>query len=103
MSRSLWFVAGSAAGVYGVVRARRAIETLTPDGLRDRVAGLSLGARLFTDEVRTGMVEKETELRTRLRLVGAADGVLEVESGKTVGGAGEHAAGAPLPEARDRG
>ena len=69
MSRAVWFVAGAAAGTYAAVRARRALETLTPDGLRDRAAGLSLGAQLFAAEVREGMAEKETELRERLRLV----------------------------------
>lgn len=73
MGRAAWFVAGAAAGVFGVVRARRAAETLTPDGLRDRAAGLSLGAQLFAQEVRTGMAEKETELRERLHLVGSTD------------------------------
>ena len=37
MSRTLWFVAGAGAGVYGMVRGRRAAEALTVDGLRDRV------------------------------------------------------------------
>lgn len=70
MSRALWFVAGAAAGTYGVWRARRAAEALTPDGMRDRAAGASLGAQLLAEEIRQGMVEKETELRGRLRLVG---------------------------------
>ena len=68
MSRSLWFVAGAGAGVYAMVKARRAAEVFTPEGLSDRLAGLSVGARLFGDEVRAGMTEKETELRDRLGL-----------------------------------
>ncbi len=63
MSRALWFVAGAGAGVYGVARARRAAEALTPEGLADRLAGLSLGLRLFGDEVRAGMAEKENDVR----------------------------------------
>jgi hypothetical protein len=66
--RGFWFVAGAGAGVYVMIRARRAAEAFTPDGLRDRVAGLSVGAHLFAEEVRTGMVERETELRDRLGL-----------------------------------
>jgi hypothetical protein len=66
MNRGLWFVAGASAGVYAMVKARRAAEAFTPEGLRDRVAGLGLGAHLFAEEVRAGMVEKETELRERL-------------------------------------
>ncbi len=68
MNRTFWFVAGAGAGVYAMVKARRAAETFTPEGLRDRLAGLSLGAHLFADELRTGMTEKETELRDRLGL-----------------------------------
>ncbi|MCW2712167.1 MAG: hypothetical protein JWP24_2361 [Marmoricola sp.] len=66
MNRGFWFVAGAGAGVYVMARARRVAETFTPEGLRDRMAGLGLGAHLFADEVRAGMSEKETELRHRL-------------------------------------
>jgi hypothetical protein len=66
MNRGLWFVAGAGAGVYAVVKVRRAAEAFTPDGLRDRLSGLGLGAHLFAEEVRAGMAEKETELRERL-------------------------------------
>jgi hypothetical protein len=69
MRRGFWFVAGAGAGVYAMVKARRAAETFTPDGLRDRVAGLGVGAHLFADEVRTGMTERETQLRQQLGLV----------------------------------
>ncbi len=65
MSRTLWFVAGAGAGVYGMFRGRRAAEALTVDGLRDRVEALTLGARLFRDEVAQGTAERETELRER--------------------------------------
>ena len=51
-----------------MVKARRAAEAFTPEGLRDRMAGLGLGAHLFAEEVRAGMAEKETELRERLEL-----------------------------------
>ncbi|RNM11005.1 DUF6167 family protein [Nocardioides pocheonensis] len=78
MRRGFWFVAGAGAGVYVMVRARRAAETFTPDGFRDRIAGLGVGAHLFADEVRAGMTERETELRQRLGL--ALDGPLELAS-----------------------
>ena len=68
MRRTVWFVAGAGAGVYAVSRARRAAEWLTPEGLADRLAGLSLGLHLFGEEVRAGMAERETELRGRLSL-----------------------------------
>jgi hypothetical protein len=81
--RSLWFVAGAGAGVYVVVRARRAAEVLTPEGLHDRLAGLSLGWHLFSDEVRAGMTEKETELRERLLF--GLDGTAALPPGASAG------------------
>lgn len=68
MNRGLWFVAGAGAGVYAMTRARRIAEALTPEGLADRLAGLSVGVRLFGEEVRAGMAEKETDVRDRLQL-----------------------------------
>lgn len=65
MRRGFWFVAGAGAGVYVMVKARRAAEALTPEGFRDRLAGLAVGAQLFAEEVRVGMDERETELRER--------------------------------------
>jgi hypothetical protein len=76
--RGFWFVAGAGAGVYVMIRARRAAETFTPDGLRDRVAGLGVGAHLFAEEVRVGMAERETELRERLGLALDDDHALAV-------------------------
>jgi hypothetical protein len=78
MRRGFWFVAGAGAGVYVMIRARRAAETFTPEGLRDRMAGLGVGAHLFAEEVRTGMAARETELRERFGL--ALDGPLQLES-----------------------
>jgi Family of unknown function (DUF6167) len=66
MNRMLWFAAGAGAGVYALTRARRAAEAFTPEGLADRLAGLSVGARLFGEEVRAGMAEKENDLRERI-------------------------------------
>jgi hypothetical protein len=68
MSRTLWFVAGAATSAYAITKARRAAEAFTPDGIRDRLAGLSLGAQLFGDELREEMAVRETELRERLGL-----------------------------------
>jgi Family of unknown function (DUF6167) len=68
MSRALWFAAGAGAGVYAMTRARRVAEALTPEGLGDRLAALSVGARLFREEVRAGMAEKENDLRDRVGL-----------------------------------
>ena len=68
MSRAFWFAAGAGAGIYAIARARRVAEVLTPDGLSDRLAGLAVGARLFSEEVRAGMADKENEVRQRVGL-----------------------------------
>ena len=65
MKRGVWFLAGAGAGIYGMVRGRRAAEVLTADGLHDRVNAIFLGARLFREEVAQGAAERETELRER--------------------------------------
>ena len=69
MNRGLWFVAGAGAGIYAVIRGRRAAEALTIDGLQDRLNGLAVGARMFRDEVAQGKAEAQTELRERFGLV----------------------------------
>lgn len=69
MSRGLWFVAGAGAGIYGMIRARRAAETFTVDGMRDRVGAAVVGARLFRDEVAQGRADAESGLRERFQQV----------------------------------
>ncbi|WP_322919415.1 DUF6167 family protein [Nocardioides renjunii] len=68
MGRPLWFVAGAGVGVYAAARARRAAESLTADGLRDRLRGWQVGARLFAEEVHHARTEREIELREQLGL-----------------------------------
>lgn len=68
MRRGVWFLAGAGAGIYAMTRVRRAAEAFTPDGLRDRLAAVTLGAHLFGEEVRQEMTTKEAELRERLGL-----------------------------------
>jgi hypothetical protein len=67
--KALWFAAGTAAGVYATTKVRRAAEALTVDGIHDRLTGWFAGARVLTDEMRAGFLDKETELRTRMALV----------------------------------
>ena len=85
MGRPLWFVAGAGVGVYAAARARRLAESLTADGLRDRVRGWQAGARLFAEEVHQGRAERETELRERLGLRPhvVADGLPELTTSPT--------------------
>ena len=69
MRRGAWFVAGAGAGIYAMVRGRRLAEAFTAQGLGDRWQALTVGARLFRDEVAQGQAEAETELRERFGLV----------------------------------
>jgi hypothetical protein len=62
-------MAGAGAGVYAMVRGRRVAQAFTADGLHDRWEALTLGARMFRDEVAQGQAEAETELRERFGLV----------------------------------
>jgi len=80
MNRGLWFVAGAGAGIYAMIRGRRAAEALSADGMRDRVGALGLGARMLRDEVAQGRADKESELRERLGLV--PHGTPELEGGR---------------------
>lgn len=64
--RFVWFVAGSAAGVYASVKARRAAQRLSMPGLIDQAAALGTGLRAFSAEVADGMHTKEDELRHAL-------------------------------------
>lgn len=73
MNRGFWFVAGAGAGVYAMLKARRAAEALTPDGIGDRLAGLSLGLHLLGEDVRRESAVKQTELRERLGLDGSRE------------------------------
>lgn len=63
--RSAWFAAGTAAGIYATVRARRLAEAFTPDGVRDRIGALGLGARMMREEFEQGRADAEADLREK--------------------------------------
>lgn len=65
-SRIVWFVAGSAAGVYTAAKARRAAYRLSAPGVVDQAAALGLGWRAFSSEMRDGMLVREQEIARRL-------------------------------------
>ena len=65
-SRIVWFVAGSAAGVYTSIKARRAAYRLSTPGLVDQAAALGLGWREFSAEMRDGMLTRERDIAHRL-------------------------------------
>jgi hypothetical protein len=65
-SRIVWFVAGSATGVYTAIKARRAAYRLSAPGLVDQAAAAGLGWRAFNAELRDGMRAREDEIARRL-------------------------------------
>lgn len=77
MKASVWFVAGAATGVYVMVKAKRAIEVFTPDGIGARVAAVRAGAREFAGNVAAGADEREADLLAELRA--SADGYRQLE------------------------
>ena len=83
MKRGLWFLAGAGAGIYGMVRGRRAAEAFTAAGLHDRMSALFLGARMFRDEVAQGAADRETELRERFGIGPHGIPELQVSTGST--------------------
>src|SRR5699024_7787011 len=64
--RVLCFVVGTTAEIYTTVKARRLAYRLTPAGLADQLSALGVGHRAFTDEVRTGMTEREAQIAEEL-------------------------------------
>ncbi len=65
-SKIFWFVAGTAAGVYASVKAKRAAYRVSMPGLIDQASALGVGARAFKAELLDGMYEKESEIRQAL-------------------------------------
>lgn len=66
MRRLFWLGLGVAVGVLVVRKLSRTAESLRPSGIASSVsgslAGLAAAVRDFTDEVREGMAERESEL-----------------------------------------
>lgn len=65
-SRIVWFVAGSAAGVYSAAKARRVAYRLSTPGLVDQASALGLGWRAFSAELREGMQHREHDIVRQL-------------------------------------
>lgn len=64
--RIVWFIAGSAAGVYGAAKARRAAYRLSAPGLVDQAGALGQGWRAFSAEMQDGMQAREHDIARRL-------------------------------------
>ncbi|MBW9216823.1 hypothetical protein KV102_18445 [Mumia sp. zg.B53] len=92
--RVLWFVAGTTAGVYGSVKARRLAYRLTPAGVTDQIAAWQLGAQAFADELRTGMAHREAEIAAQLGLPALSPAA---DDRRSLGAAPPAAPHAPLP------
>ena len=71
MGRATWFALGAAAGVYGSVKARRAVYRLSSPGIVDQAAALGVGWRAFSADVRDGMRERQDDVVRRLDEVAA--------------------------------
>ena len=65
-SRIVWVAAGSAAGLYASVKARRAAYRLSTPGLVDQAAALGLGWRAFSSELRDGMETRQRDIAREL-------------------------------------
>ncbi len=78
MTRRLFYIAlGATAGVLIVRKATAAAHKFTPAGAQSGLSGalsnLGDAIREFGAEVRSGMAEREAELRTGLGLDGSHD------------------------------
>lgn len=74
--RLFWIALGATVGILVVRQLNRAAEALSPTGLGralTRLANTAADAlQAFADDVREGMAERETDLRTSLGLDEAA-------------------------------
>ncbi len=70
MKRVFYIALGATVGILVVRRLTAAAESLQPDALARRAAGSLSG---FVSDVRAGMAERETELRTALGVADDAD------------------------------
>jgi hypothetical protein len=68
VKRILWFIIGTAVGVYAVTRLKKRAQVLAPESLQQSAEKMASAIRHFGDEVRAGMAERETELRDALGL-----------------------------------
>ena len=76
MKRMFWLTVGAGAGVYVSHRVKRRVERLarswSPEGVAARAVSTGQGAgdrlRLFASDVRTGMRDREEELREAVRM-----------------------------------
>jgi hypothetical protein len=102
MKRIFYVAVGAGAGIAATQRARRAARALTPGGLAgsagSAVSGLRGSIRVFLDDVRLGMTEREIELTEALtgeparsnesKAPGGSKGPRSAAAARTVGKSG---------------
>jgi hypothetical protein len=70
--RLFWFAIGAGVAIFLSMKIREYLKKAKPEAIGRRVtesaSGISESARGFVDRVRTGMAERETELRETLNL-----------------------------------
>ncbi len=66
MRRLFWMTVGATVGVVAMRKATRTLQAWSPAGLGERLTTLGIAVRVFGDEVRVGMAEREAELRGAL-------------------------------------
>jgi hypothetical protein len=66
--RLVWFVAGTAAGMYSAAKARRAAYRLSAAGLADQAAAAGKAWQAFSAEMHDGMRARENEIAHTLAL-----------------------------------
>lgn len=64
----MWFAAGSVAGLYASLKAKRAAYRLSPSGLVDQASALGVGWRAFSSEMQHGMKARERQIAHDLAL-----------------------------------
>lgn len=64
----MWFAAGSVAGLYASLKAKRAAYRLSPSGMVDQASALGVGWRAFSSELQHGMTVRERQIAHDLAL-----------------------------------
>jgi hypothetical protein len=73
MRRLFWVAVGATAGVVAVRKVQKAARAYSPSGLASRAVGVGESFRVFTDQVRANMADREAELREALGMEQAGD------------------------------
>ena len=72
LRRLFWFAIGAGVAIFVSIKIRDYMKKAKPEAIGQRVAetasGLSESARDFVDRFRSGMAEREVELRESLNL-----------------------------------